>query len=156
MFKIYKTRIWMSAINPASFVSRNAGLPPLAGASSTAFGGQPYGPQSETREPDENGGYRAMSNDNAGYRAVQPQHEQQAYDAAAWGYASNGAFSAPGGNPYAQYWATAGLAPVGQFASRAHATASPGMHRHGAGSPQDQMQGNYVDQLTLQGLSLGN
>lgn len=28
LFKIYKTRIWMSAINPASFVTSGAGLPP--------------------------------------------------------------------------------------------------------------------------------
>lgn len=28
LFKIYKTRIWMSAINPASFVTSSAGLPP--------------------------------------------------------------------------------------------------------------------------------
>jgi cell fate regulator YaaT (PSP1 superfamily) len=39
LFKIYKTRIWMSAINPASFVTPGAGLPPSGPSGNTlAFG----------------------------------------------------------------------------------------------------------------------
>lgn len=41
LFKIYKTRIWMSAINPASFVTPTAGLPApgsLGPSSSLGFG----------------------------------------------------------------------------------------------------------------------
>ncbi|KAL1970623.1 hypothetical protein VTN77DRAFT_4267 [Rasamsonia byssochlamydoides] len=37
LFKIYKTRIWMSAINPASFATPHAGLPP-PGASALGYG----------------------------------------------------------------------------------------------------------------------
>jgi hypothetical protein len=46
LFKIYKTRIWMSAINPASFVT-----PPTAGlqGSPTAMGGALYGQDADRR-----------------------------------------------------------------------------------------------------------
>jgi hypothetical protein len=38
LFKIYKTRIWMSAINPASFVTPTAGLQPPTSAGPGAMG----------------------------------------------------------------------------------------------------------------------
>jgi hypothetical protein len=41
LFKIYKTRIWMSAINPASFATPTAGLHP-PGHGPMAFGQEPH------------------------------------------------------------------------------------------------------------------
>ncbi|KAF3892837.1 Suppressor protein PSP1 [Trichophyton interdigitale] len=38
LFKIYKTRIWMSAINPASFVTPSTGLPPPPGSGMMGYG----------------------------------------------------------------------------------------------------------------------
>ena len=38
LFKIYKTRIWMSAINPASFATPSAGLQPPSGIGPGALG----------------------------------------------------------------------------------------------------------------------
>ncbi|QVM05821.1 hypothetical protein D8B26_000528 [Coccidioides posadasii str. Silveira] len=46
LFKIYKTRIWMSAINPASFVTPTTGLQALGGLgppSSLGYGQDPHG-----------------------------------------------------------------------------------------------------------------
>jgi hypothetical protein len=53
LFKIYKTRIWMSAINPASFVTPSAGLqPPGVGPI-----GYPQEPSADRRHPHESRNY---------------------------------------------------------------------------------------------------
>lgn len=54
LFKIYKTRIWMSAINPASFVTPSAGLQP-PGASATL--GYAQEPVADRRHPNEGRNY---------------------------------------------------------------------------------------------------
>ena len=50
LFKIYKTRIWMSAINPASFASPTLGIPPPSGIGPGAVGVGRSGGGSERRQ----------------------------------------------------------------------------------------------------------
>jgi hypothetical protein len=148
LFKIYKTRIWMSAINPASFVSRNPNLPPIAGASSTyGIREQPF----DNRNKNEGG---------AGSGYMGGSFQDNPYDASHW-YASNGVFGGTSSsNPYAQYWTAQGITPVGQPLGMGRPqTSSPGMQRYGAeGVAEQGMSSNYADPLqqSLHGLSLGN
>ncbi|CAK7209180.1 hypothetical protein SBRCBS47491_000351 [Sporothrix bragantina] len=55
LFKIYKTRIWMSAINPASFASQPLGLQAPSGIGPGAVGVSRAGPTSERRQPQQGG-----------------------------------------------------------------------------------------------------
>ena len=60
LFKIYKTRIWMSAINPASFVTPSAGLQLPSGIGPGAVG-HDHDQFVDARMPKENLGFAATS-----------------------------------------------------------------------------------------------
>lgn len=51
LFKIYKTRIWMSAINPASFVTPSTGLPPPAPSGNPLAYGQDHSDRRHLHDP---------------------------------------------------------------------------------------------------------
>ncbi|KAI9753815.1 MAG: hypothetical protein M4579_004996 [Chaenotheca gracillima] len=71
LFKIYKTRIWMSAINPASFASPSAGLQAPSGIGPGALGLQRNSPY-EQRPQQDSSVYGGLG----GYRAFPPNYAQ--------------------------------------------------------------------------------
>ena len=73
LFKIYKTRIWMSAINPASFVTPTASLAP------TAFPGHLFGTGHQGRQSPAN--RRRHHNNNAPYGQSTHGAYEESYDA---------------------------------------------------------------------------
>jgi len=57
LFKVYKTRIWMSAINPASFASPSAGLQAPSGVGPGAVGVRNMLPDRRNQQQDQNQQY---------------------------------------------------------------------------------------------------
>jgi hypothetical protein len=82
LFKIYKTRIWMSAINPASFASPTLGLQAPSGIGPGAVGvgrGSGNAERRDTRPPPEAqpGPYAGGGQAAAGRAGFQPPYGQQ-------------------------------------------------------------------------------
>ncbi|KAI4177333.1 MAG: hypothetical protein LQ343_000313 [Gyalolechia ehrenbergii] len=69
LFKIYKTRIWMSAINPASFASTAAALQPPSGLGPGAFASE-TGPGLDRRQYRINPSLVTTSGNQTGYRGA--------------------------------------------------------------------------------------
>lgn len=61
LFKIYKTRIWMSAINPASFATPTAGLQPPSGVGPGALRLGRASPSDRRQQQQEYLGYGGLS-----------------------------------------------------------------------------------------------
>ncbi|KAI1106748.1 hypothetical protein F4804DRAFT_284455 [Jackrogersella minutella] len=97
LFKIYKTRIWMSAINPASFASPTLGLQAPSGIGPGAVGlGRGSGPTNAERRPN-------STQESQGARPFQPSFAQPFGGPDRPSVASS-AF-APSGFPYSAYGA---------------------------------------------------
>ncbi|OTB05446.1 hypothetical protein M426DRAFT_22037 [Hypoxylon sp. CI-4A] len=180
LFKIYKTRIWMSAINPASFASPTLGLQAPSGIGPGAVGLGRSGGASNTERrsnpPQESQG--AFSNGGASGRPFQPSFNQpfgtsdrpsvasSAYPPSGFPYSAYGPFnSAPrsGAMPYvpgvAQGMDTypGGFSQGGEYPGSLRARyPSP----HTAPSPHDQTVPNMTGQDgwvgQFQGLSLNS
>lgn len=133
LFKIYKTRIWMSAINPASFASPTLGLqapsgigPGAVGLGRGGGGNGGNGPNHNERRPNQQQEQQAtFAGGGAGARSFQPTFNQpfgsersmvanNAYPASAYPYSAYGAFSAAGRSGAMGYGAMmAGMDPYG-------------------------------------------
>ncbi|RDL39279.1 Uncharacterized protein BP5553_03619 [Venustampulla echinocandica] len=72
LFKVYKTRIWMSAINPASFASPSLGLQAPSGVGPGAVGASRTA-QNERRAPQPEQASYASSQANRNYQGAFPQ-----------------------------------------------------------------------------------
>ncbi|KAI9799282.1 MAG: hypothetical protein M1833_004160 [Piccolia ochrophora] len=132
LFKVYKTRIWMSAINPASFAGPSAGLQPPSGVGPGALGFGRNSPLSNMQQAD------AMPYGGVGqYRGFQSMYGQPS-DV---GQPSNIAKANPLQVPYAY-----AFQPFGQ-AQRPHAGLMAdysSMMPHSSGMPPDLGQPDYV------------
>lgn len=131
LFKIYKTRIWMSAINPASFASPTLGLQAPSGIGPGAVGlgrggGGGNGPAHNERRPNQQQEQQAsFAGGGAGARSFQPAFSQpfgpersmaanNSYPASAYPYSAYGAFSPAGRSGAMGYSAmVAGMDPYG-------------------------------------------
>ncbi|KAI0025818.1 hypothetical protein F4780DRAFT_228717 [Xylariomycetidae sp. FL0641] len=166
LFKIYKTRIWMSAINPASFASPTLGLQAPSGIGPGAVGlGRGGGSNNQDRRPNpsqEAPSRPFQSTFNQPYNtAERASVANSAYPSPGFPYSAYGAF---GGAPRAGYMPSmvqamdaysAGFPQAGEFPPTMRARfPSP----HSAASPHDQSisnvpgQGDWVG--AFQGLSL--
>ncbi|KAH9898784.1 hypothetical protein F4778DRAFT_197153 [Xylariomycetidae sp. FL2044] len=179
LFKIYKTRIWMSAINPASFASPTLGLQAPSGIGPGAVGlGRGGGSNNtERRQNPQSEAQGNFSGANTSSRAFQPSFSQSfnatdrssiassAYPPTGFPYSAYGAFGgAPrsGAVPYvpgmvqAMEGYSAGFPQPGEFPPSMRARfPSP----QAAPSPQDQGtpipgQNEWVN--SFQGLSLNS
>ncbi|KAI0479283.1 hypothetical protein GGR56DRAFT_665089 [Xylariaceae sp. FL0804] len=177
LFKIYKTRIWMSAINPASFASPTLGLQAPSGIGPGAVGTVRGGGASnaERRANQTHEAQGAFSASHAAGRGFQPSFNQpfraadrppvtaSAYPPSGFPYSAYGAY---GGAPRAGAYMP-GIVPVdayaaafpqsGEFPSTMRARyPSP----HGAPSPHDQPVSSMPGQSewvgAFQGLSLNS
>ena len=115
LFKIYKTRIWMSAINPASFANPTLGLQAPSGIGPGAVGvsrGATGGDRRQNAQPEPPTAYAAASQAGRGglpptfqnpYPADRPAAPPSAYPAPTYSYNPYGAFrnaAQPGAMPY--------------------------------------------------------
>ncbi|KAI1388293.1 uncharacterized protein F4822DRAFT_241059 [Hypoxylon trugodes] len=178
LFKIYKTRIWMSAINPASFASPTLGLqaPSGIGPGAVTLGRGNGAANTERRTNPTQESQGAFSGGNASGRPFQPSYGQP-FGGADHASATNSAYP-PSGFPYSAYGAfgnaprtgavsyvpgltqgmetyTGGFSQAGEFPPSMRARyPSP----HTAPSPHDQAQSNVSGQnewiAGFQGLSL--
>lgn len=81
LFKVYKTRIWMSAINPASFASPSLGLQAPSGIGPGAVGANiARNNQSERRAPQPEQAPYAAPQTSRGYQGVFAQPFSSALD----------------------------------------------------------------------------
>ncbi|KAI1807704.1 hypothetical protein F4811DRAFT_549469 [Daldinia bambusicola] len=180
LFKIYKTRIWMSAINPASFASPTLGLQAPSGIGPGAVGlGRGSGSANTERRsnpPQDSQG--AFANPGAAGRPFQPSFSQpfggpdrpsvagSAYPPTGFPYSAYGAFSsAPrsGAVPYVPNMMQgmeaypSGFSQSGEFPPSMR-TRYPSPHT--APSPHDQSVPNMTGQNewvgAFQGLSLNS
>jgi hypothetical protein len=112
LFKIYKTRIWMSAINPASFATPTLGLQAPSGIGPGAVGhGRNTG--AATAERRTNAAQESQGNfpsGNAPSRSFQPSFGQQ-FNPAERSVANTG--FPPSGLPYSAYGAFGGAPRTG-------------------------------------------
>jgi hypothetical protein len=93
LFKIYKTRIWMSAINPASFVSMN----PVSN--------MPFGHTQPSIKPDDN----RLADDRHGAKSSIPAHSSaNVAFGHSWQNQQESSSAMVSLGPYAQYWTGAG------------------------------------------------
>lgn len=105
LFKIYKTRIWMSAINPASFANPTLGLQAPSGVGPGAIGvgrGSQERRQSTTATADQGAAFPSQAQ-NAGQRVIRPSNSQTSFNEQA--VASQAAYGIspppyPAYNPY--------------------------------------------------------
>ncbi|KAK3304341.1 uncharacterized protein B0T15DRAFT_237546 [Chaetomium strumarium] len=114
LFKIYKTRIWMSAINPASFASPPLGLQAPSGVGPGAVGVNRSATSTRRQESQQEPQAAAYSGSNQGGRGMQPSFATSFsadralapalnYPAANYpynGYSSFGNAGRPGAIPY--------------------------------------------------------
>ncbi|KAG6039090.1 hypothetical protein E4U41_003307 [Claviceps citrina] len=170
LFKIYKTRIWMSAINPASFASPTLGIqapsgigPGAVGVNRAPGGERRQTPQSQDQQPPSfSRGYRpAFTQPFASDRGVP---STSAYSHANYAF-GNGPFSNNRGNaaPYApslssgvDSYSGGGLAPQGDFQALDQSFAGtqnlPSPSRHTTGVSPLSSQHDWT--AAFQGLSL--
>ncbi|CAJ2511082.1 Uu.00g067070.m01.CDS01 [Anthostomella pinea] len=172
LFKIYKTRIWMSAINPASFASPTLGLQAPSGVGPGAVGlGRGGGANNNERRsnpPPEPQG--AFAGGNPASRSFQPSFTQpfgaadgssavgSAFPSSGFPYSAYGAYGSMPGMVPAMDYTTSAYPQNGEFPpSMAVRFPSP----HGAPSPRDQTvsglpghQNEWVG--AFQGLSLNS
>jgi hypothetical protein len=73
LFKVYKTRIWMSAINPASFATPTAGIAPPSGLGPGALGVSREPPTSSQTQNQEAPAYSGLGQYNAQSSFAYPQ-----------------------------------------------------------------------------------
>ncbi|KAI1084405.1 hypothetical protein F5B20DRAFT_295012 [Whalleya microplaca] len=180
LFKIYKTRIWMSAINPASFASPTLGLQAPSGIGPGAVGlGRGGGPNNSERRPNppqESQG--AFPGGNPPGRGFQPSFNQpfsgsdrpsvasSAYPPSGFPYSAYGAFASAPRSGNVSYVPgvmqgmdayTGGFPQTGEF-TPAMRTRFPSPH--GAPSPHDQPAPNIAGQNdwvgAFQGLSMNS
>ncbi|KAK4162211.1 hypothetical protein QBC43DRAFT_79745 [Cladorrhinum sp. PSN259] len=177
LFKIYKTRIWMSAINPASFASPTLGLQAPSGIGPGALINRVAGTTTGRRQDTQQESHAPYS--TAGQAARGPQLPLPApfgpdralvpapnYPIASYAYNNQyaGAFAnaaRPGGMPYAPGMMPgldgyAGPFPQGEFAGRGRfptpqTTAGPQQHDQNV-PPLDGAQPGWIN--SFQGLSL--
>ncbi|MCJ1313390.1 hypothetical protein MMC25_007068 [Agyrium rufum] len=104
LFKIYKTRIWMSAINPASFVAPSMGL------SNQATGAHPIERERirDTRYRQENVPFNNSALLQSAYDSPHQsqQHQWAGLDVASAQTQAHQAQVQPGQHPYGQYYAS--------------------------------------------------
>ncbi|KXJ96874.1 hypothetical protein Micbo1qcDRAFT_3757 [Microdochium bolleyi] len=107
LFKIYKTRIWMSAINPASFASPTLGLQAPSGVGIGSAGGRGAGNTTNDQRPTpRQDGPSAFATSTTPGRAMQPSFNQPfnvsadrspgptgAYPPSGYGYSAYGPFA---------------------------------------------------------------
>lgn len=145
LFKIYKTRIWMSAINPASFSTPTAGLqpPPLIGPGALAPG---FGTDSTSfRRPQERDGVpRAMYMDP--YEAFGQPPRQTGL-----GLSTFGAGMPPQADPFASYSPSTSALPYLSVDQGLHNYVAAGSNGHSA---LRRAPGNDDFTAGMQGLSL--
>ncbi|KAH7040425.1 uncharacterized protein B0I36DRAFT_357727 [Microdochium trichocladiopsis] len=108
LFKIYKTRIWMSAINPASFASPTLGLQAPSGVGIGSAGGRGGGNTNNEQRPSaaRQEGPATFATSNPPGRVMQPTFSQPfgvvdrqaapttAYPPSGYGYSAYGSFAA--------------------------------------------------------------
>ncbi|KAH8907066.1 hypothetical protein BR93DRAFT_879358 [Coniochaeta sp. PMI_546] len=131
LFKIYKTRIWMSAINPASFANPTLGLqaPSGIGPGAVGVGRGSQERRQNTAAASEQGASFPAQAQNAGQRVIRPSNshpsfnEQSVVGPTAYGitpaanfppysaYSPFGGAPRPGAAPYAQSM----MQPMDQF-----------------------------------------
>lgn len=133
LFKIYKTRIWMSAINPASFASPTLGLQAPSGVGPGAVGlGRAGGSNTADRRANQaQESQVTFANTNATNRSFQPTFS--APFAAADRPSAGASGYPPAGFPYAPYGSYSGAPRAANYL--------PGMMQamdaYGAGFPQN-------------------
>lgn len=107
LFKIYKTRIWMSAINPASFASPTLGIQAPSGIGPGAVnanrgaGGNDRRQNQQVQEPHQASAFTGGARDGRGFRPA-PTFNQP--------FGNEGRLAQPSGYPPSNY-------PYGQFAN---------------------------------------
>ncbi|KAK3989550.1 hypothetical protein QBC44DRAFT_81536 [Cladorrhinum sp. PSN332] len=179
LFKIYKTRIWMSAINPASFASPTLGLQAPSGIGPGALIGRAAGPTAGRRQDAQQDNHPPYSGTAQAARGAQlpipmPFGPDRAvapapnYPIANYAYNNQyaGGFAnaaRPGGMPYASGMisgldAYGGTFPQGDFAGRgrfpaSQATAAPQQHDQN-GPSLDGPPAGWIN--SFQGLSLNS
>jgi hypothetical protein len=167
LFKIYKTRIWMSAINPASFASPTLGIqaPSGVGPGAVGVGRASGGERRQGQEPQQQQafgrGYRpAFPQPFGGDRNVPPASayppNNYAYGGGAFGNArGTSAPYAPSLSPSADGY-SAGLSQQGDFQPLRHrfpvAQNLPSPNPHSTGVPPMSPQNDWT--AAFQGLSL--
>ncbi|KAL1901472.1 hypothetical protein Sste5346_001879 [Sporothrix stenoceras] len=125
LFKIYKTRIWMSAINPASFASQPLGLQAPSGIGPGAVGVNRGAPTSE-RRPQQGGQVSPPPPQATSQQQQQQQVHQQQHQSAYSPVPSNRgypggvspqppAMAGPGGGPNAGYPGSFPYSPYAAF-----------------------------------------
>ncbi|KAF4974820.1 hypothetical protein FZEAL_8325 [Fusarium zealandicum] len=178
LFKIYKTRIWMSAINPASFASPTLGIQAPSGVGPGAVGANRAGgggdrrQNQQTQEPQQAPAFAVGSRDGRGFRPTYPQGfgnearlaQGSGYPPNNYAYGQFAPFSNPrtnapygaGGVPAMEGFPGAPLQQPGDYQAMRHrfpnpqSGPSPTPHSQGASplAPQTDWVGSF------QGLSL--
>lgn len=114
LFKIYKTRIWMSAINPASFATPTLGLQAPSGVGPGAVGHRTSGPSNvERRSNQGQESQGAFSGGNQSGRSFQPTFNQPFSAVDRSPVPSSG--YPPSGLPYSAYGAFGGTPRAGPY-----------------------------------------
>lgn len=177
LFKIYKTRIWMSAINPASFASPALGLQAPSGVGIGSAGGRGGGnnAHNDSRPPPRQEGPAAFAHNNPPSRVMQPAFTQPfgavdrqtgpsaAYPPSGYGYSAYGSFATgPRTSGYVPGLmqtmdAYGGILPSNDYAAEARARfPSP----HTVPGPHEQSPSGMADHPewvnSFQGLSLNS
>ena len=162
LFKVYKTRIWMSAINPASFASPSLGLQAPSGVGPGAVGSnKQHVDRRQHQQQDQNYGQRNSLYGGNQYQStdrntVSPTSFQQPFSA--YGFASFGAPPRTGSAGYGMQQ----IDPFVAFAPTDYAGMSnrfPSPPSTGPDTGEYGRQGNSNDQWmtsAFQGLSLGS
>lgn len=172
LFKVYKTRIWMSAINPASFASPSLGLQAPSGVGPGAVGVNRH--QSDRRQQQQEQSYNPRAGGGGGgydRGAVSPmsfQHQHQQQQQPLYGYASsfspsssftpssfntqgrNGYNNMPQIDPFAAFAPDYGLPMSSSYMTAPTHPQEDTYGRQGAASPNQQWIGAF------QSLSLGS
>ncbi|KAI0381516.1 hypothetical protein F5Y04DRAFT_63023 [Hypomontagnella monticulosa] len=180
LFKIYKTRIWMSAINPASFASPTLGLQAPSGIGPGAVGlGRASGSTNTERRSnppqEQQGGFPSGNTSGRGFQpsfgqpfgsSDRPSVASSAYPPTGYPYAAYGAFNSAPRSGAVSYVPgvmqgmdayPSGFSQAGEFPPSMRARfPSP----HGAPSPHDQAVSSMAGQVewvgSFQGLSLNS
>ena len=158
LFKVYKTRIWMSAINPASFASPSLGLQAPSGVGPGAVGN--HNKQIDRRQQQQHQQEQPYNN-NRGYAgnqyggdrgSVSPTSFQQPF--AGYGFSSFGAPPRIGSGGYGMQQIDSFVAAAPDYASMSNRF--PSAQGQDSGDYGRQQNGNDQWMNTFQGLSLGS